>query len=125
MGASRREFLVMGGAAAAVAAAPRALADWQPSQRYPDPAVRAIDPSFARYQLSLAKVERLGTGFRWCEGPVVRGRALPPVERHPERPDDEVGGDGCHQRLPKPSSQLRQHATARAGSSPASTTRGG
>ncbi|HUL78868.1 MAG TPA: SMP-30/gluconolactonase/LRE family protein, partial [Vicinamibacteria bacterium] len=73
MGASRREFLVTGAAVAAVAAAPRAFADWQPSPRYPDPAVRIIDPSFARYRLALAKVERLGTGFRWCEGPVWFG----------------------------------------------------
>ena len=73
MGASRREFLVTGAAAAGLAAAPRALADWQPSQRYPDPAVRVLDPAFDRYRLSLAKVERLGTGFRWCEGPVWFG----------------------------------------------------
>jgi gluconolactonase len=73
MGTTRRELLVTGAAAAAVAAAPRAFADWEPSPRYPDPAIRAIDPSFARYQLSLARVERLGTGFRWCEGPVWFG----------------------------------------------------
>ncbi len=73
MEASRREFLVAGAAAAGAAVAPRVAADWQPSQRYPDPAVRVLDPAFARYRLSLAKVERLGTGFRWCEGPVWFG----------------------------------------------------
>ena len=48
-------------------------AEWQPSQRYPDPRVRIIDPGFARYRLNAAKVERLATGFRWCEGPVWFG----------------------------------------------------
>src|SRR5712691_7101257 len=46
---------------------------WQPSQRYPDPAVHMLDPSFARYRLALASVERLATGMRWCEGPVYFG----------------------------------------------------
>lgn len=49
------------------------MSDWQPSQRYPDPAVRVVDQSFARYKLNLAKVERLATGFRWAEGPVWFG----------------------------------------------------
>lgn len=43
------------------------------SQRYPDPLVRVLDPSFNRYRLGLAGVERLGTGFRWSEGPVWFG----------------------------------------------------
>jgi gluconolactonase len=50
-----------------------AFAQWQPSQRYPDPRVRVIDSSFARYRLNSAKVERLATGCRWCEGPVWFG----------------------------------------------------
>jgi gluconolactonase len=51
--------------------------DHQPV-RYPDPAVRIVDPSFARYRVANAAVERLATGFRWCEGPVWFGdlRAL-------------------------------------------------
>jgi gluconolactonase len=49
--------------------------DWQPSLRYPDPAVVAVDPAFLRYRLPLAKVERLATGCRWCEGPVWLGDA--------------------------------------------------
>ena len=44
-----------------------------PSPRYPDPAVEILDPSFARYRLALAKVERLATGMRWSEGPVWLG----------------------------------------------------
>jgi gluconolactonase len=46
---------------------------WQPSQRYPDPAVRVLDQSFAKYRLNLASVERIAHGFRWCEGPVWFG----------------------------------------------------
>jgi len=46
---------------------------WQPAGRYPDPAVRAIHPSFERYRLALAAVERLATGCRWAEGPVWFG----------------------------------------------------
>ena len=74
MSTSRRQFLASGGGpAAALALAPRAFAQWQPSQRYPDPAVKVLDPSFAKYRVGLAKVERLATGFRWCEGPVWFG----------------------------------------------------
>jgi gluconolactonase len=46
---------------------------WEPSERYPDPAVQALDPSFARYGIMLASVERLATGCRWSEGPVWFG----------------------------------------------------
>ncbi|HEX2441071.1 MAG TPA: SMP-30/gluconolactonase/LRE family protein [Methylomirabilota bacterium] len=43
--------------------------------RYPDPAVQIVDPSFAKYRVSNAAVERLATGYRWCEGPVWFGDA--------------------------------------------------
>jgi gluconolactonase len=46
---------------------------WQPSTRYPDPAIEIIDSSFERYRVFSAAVERLATGFRWCEGPVWFG----------------------------------------------------
>jgi gluconolactonase len=46
---------------------------WQPSQRYPDPAVEVLDESFAKYRLNLASVERIAHGFRWAEGPVWFG----------------------------------------------------
>ena len=49
--------------------------DWQPSPRYPDPAVIDVDASFARYRLPLAKIERIATGCRWAEGPVWFGDA--------------------------------------------------
>jgi gluconolactonase len=73
MSTSRRTFLTTATAAAVMASSPRVFAEWEPSQRYPDPAVKLIDPSFGRYRLNLARVERLGTGFRWCEGPVWFG----------------------------------------------------
>jgi len=46
---------------------------WQPSTRYPDPAIEIIDPSFAKYRLFSAAVEQLATGTRWGEGPVYFG----------------------------------------------------
>jgi gluconolactonase len=73
MAMKRRRFLATGTAAATVAVAAQAFGQWQPSQRYPDPAVQIVDQSFARYRLALAKVERLATGFRWSEGPVWFG----------------------------------------------------
>jgi gluconolactonase len=41
--------------------------------RYPDPAVRVLDPRFERHRIDSAAVERLCTGFRWTEGPVWFG----------------------------------------------------
>ena len=49
------------------------MSDWQASQRYPDPSIVVLDPSFERYRLGLAKVERIATGMRWAEGPVWIG----------------------------------------------------
>jgi gluconolactonase len=46
---------------------------WQPCERYPDPAVRAVDPVFERYREKLAAVERIAVGNRWAEGPVWFG----------------------------------------------------
>jgi gluconolactonase len=68
----RRAFLT-GTTAAAMAVASRAFADWEPSPRYPDPAIKVVDPGFGRYRLALSRVERIATGMRWCEGPVWFG----------------------------------------------------
>jgi gluconolactonase len=46
---------------------------WEPSERYPDPAIEILDPDFARYRIFSAAVERLGTGYRWAEGPAWVG----------------------------------------------------
>jgi gluconolactonase len=60
------------GTAAALAATP-AFGQMPAVERYPDPAVKILDPSFNRYRLALAGVERLGTGYRWSEGPAWFG----------------------------------------------------
>jgi len=70
---NRRTLLLAASVLATVAATSEVVAQWQPSQRYPDPAVRVVHPSFARYRLPLAKVERIASGMRWCEGPVWFG----------------------------------------------------
>src|SRR5688572_145892 len=46
---------------------------WNPSLRYPDPAIEVLDKRFQKYLLNLASVERLYTGTRWGEGPVYFG----------------------------------------------------
>jgi gluconolactonase len=46
---------------------------WEPSQRYPDPAVQVLDSSFNQYRWPLAGVERLAENCRWSEGPVYFG----------------------------------------------------
>ena len=42
---------------------------FSPHQRYPDPAVFILDPSFAKYRIYSSTIEQLGTGMRWAEGP--------------------------------------------------------
>jgi gluconolactonase len=71
MAIDRRTFLAAGSALGVTAS--RAVADWQSSPRYPDPLIKIIHPSFAKYRLNLAKVERIATGMRWAEGPVWFG----------------------------------------------------
>lgn len=69
---TRRQFLKAAGAAGlAVTGAPafaQAFA-FSPNQRYPDPAVQILDPSFARYRIYSSTVEQVATGMRWAEGP--------------------------------------------------------
>jgi gluconolactonase len=43
--------------------------DFKPNQRYPDPAVLILDPSFAKYRIYSSTLEQVGTGMRWAEGP--------------------------------------------------------
>ena len=71
---SRRALLAA--TASLVAAAvghPGARMQWQESQRYPDPRIEVLEPSFAKYRINSAKVERLASGLRWAEGPVWFG----------------------------------------------------
>lgn len=70
---SRRSLLQSSLAIAATAAAGRAMAQWQPSLRYPDPAVEVLQPEFASYRIFNSSVEQLATGFDWVEGPVWVG----------------------------------------------------
>jgi gluconolactonase len=55
----------------AAAQAPRF--NFSPSQRYPDPRIEVLDPSFLKYRIYSSTVELLGTGMRWAEGPVWFG----------------------------------------------------
>jgi gluconolactonase len=70
---NRRSFVAAGTAIGTLAALPRAWGQWQPSQRYPDVRIKIVDPSFAKYRLALAKVEKIASGMRWSEGPVWFG----------------------------------------------------
>jgi gluconolactonase len=74
MPATRRALLGTSlGLAGSPVLAQDASTPWQISQRYPDPAIRILDPSFARYRVALAAIMRLGTGWRWAEGPAWFG----------------------------------------------------
>src|SRR5262252_9418515 len=75
MNMTRRHMLAAASATAAVTVTRTALGGWEPSERYPDPAIEILDPSFAKYRIANAGVERLATGMRWCEGPVYFGDA--------------------------------------------------
>jgi gluconolactonase len=46
---------------------------WQPSLRFPDPAIQVLDPRFLKYRVTSAVVERLYHGTRWGEGPAWFG----------------------------------------------------
>ena len=73
MNMSRRNLLAGAGAAAASTLLARSAAaqsfPFTPNQRYPDPAVQILDPSFAKYRLYSSTVEQVATGMRWAEGP--------------------------------------------------------
>jgi gluconolactonase len=63
-------------AATAAAVMPQTtLGAWEESERYPDPAVKLLDPGFAKYRIFNASLQRLATGMRWSEGPVWIGDA--------------------------------------------------
>src|SRR5438876_11094254 len=70
---NRREFLATSGALAATVAARATFGQWQPSQRYPDPQIKILDPSFSKYRIRSAKVERIAPGMRWAEAPAWFG----------------------------------------------------
>ena len=70
--AGRRQFLVAAAGAGLAAASGMTLAQsfsFTPNQRYPDPSVFILDPSFTKYRIYSSSIEQLGTGMRWAEGP--------------------------------------------------------
>jgi gluconolactonase len=69
----RRDLLVAAAAGLASAAVGAQSFDFRPSQRYPDPSVQILDPSFTKYRIYSSTIEQLGSGMRWAEGPVWFG----------------------------------------------------
>src|ERR1700682_3771169 len=71
---TRRNILAGAGAAAASTLLSRATFaqsfPFTPNQRYPDPAIEILDPSFAKYRLYSSTLEQRATGMRRAEGPV-------------------------------------------------------
>ncbi|MDH5858236.1 SMP-30/gluconolactonase/LRE family protein [Lampropedia aestuarii] len=70
---NRRRLLQAAGLGLASISGVQALAQsfsFTPNQRYPDPAVYVLDPSFEKLRLFNSTLEQLGTGMRWAEGPV-------------------------------------------------------
>ena len=91
--------------------------EWQPSQRYPDPAIVTLHPSFDRYRLPLAKVERIATECRWAEGPVWLGDTRSLVwsdipNNRMLRWDEETGATSVFR---KPSNYANGHTRDRQG----------
>src|SRR5262249_57866578 len=72
---TRRHLTAAAGATAATTFTRTALGGWEQSERYPDPAIQILDPSFAKYRLALAGVERLATRMRWAVGTGHSGEA--------------------------------------------------
>lgn len=68
----RRQFIHRGASLALLgpAAALAQSFDFKPNQRYPDPAVQILDPSFAKYRIYSSTLEQVASGMRWAEGPV-------------------------------------------------------
>ena len=125
---TRRHMFAAASAAAVMTFPHTALGGWEPSERYPDPAIKSLDPSFNRYRLFNASIERLATGMRWCEGPVYFGDARcviwSDIPNNRLMRYDEVTGAVSIYREPS-NHATAIAATARAASSPASTRRGG
>src|ERR1700759_3405692 len=72
MDMSRRDILAGAGALAATAASGSAMAQsfaFKPNQRYPEPSLEILDPSFLKYRVYSSTIEQIVSGFRWAEGP--------------------------------------------------------
>ena len=123
---TKRDMLAAAGAVTAMTFTGTAFGRWEPSERYPDPAVQVLDPSFNKYRLALAGVERLAGGMRWCEGPVYFGDARyllwSDIPNNRIMRWDEETGRSRASFASRPTMPTATPATARAGWSPASTT---
>src|SRR4051812_26598477 len=65
----RRAFLKAAagpGLAAATGTAGAQTFEFKPNQRYPDPSVQILDPSFGKYRIYSSSVEQLASGMRWA-----------------------------------------------------------
>src|ERR1700685_756627 len=72
MSMSRRDILAGAGALAASAASGSAMAQsfaFRPNQRYPEPSLEILAPSFLKYRIYSSTVEQIASGMRWAEGP--------------------------------------------------------
>jgi gluconolactonase len=71
--ASRRNFLKVAAGTGLALAGGSAFGQsfpFTPNQRYPDPSLLILDPSFTKYRIYSSTVEQVGSGMRWAEGPV-------------------------------------------------------
>ena len=67
METTRREMVMAAGAMAATAMTPTAFAAaWTPNERYPDPAIQVLDPSFNKYRINQTTGERRAIAFTRC-----------------------------------------------------------
>ena len=125
---TRRSLTAATGATAATTFTRTALGGWEPSERYPDPAIQILDPSFAKYRIAQTSVERLATGMRWCEGPVYFGDARcllwSDIPNNRIMRWDEEHRTRQHLSASRRTMPTATPATGRAASSPASTIRG-
>ena len=71
MNMTRRTLLAAGSAAAASTLLTRTAGaqsfPFTPNQRYPDPAVQILDPSFTKYRIYSSTVEQVATGDNLAE----------------------------------------------------------
>src|SRR5688572_11912414 len=70
---ARRDFLKAAAGSGLALAGGSSLAQsfaFTPNQRYPDPSLVILDPSFTKYRIYSSTVEQVATGMRWAEGPV-------------------------------------------------------
>ncbi len=123
---SRRRLLTYGASLAATALPVTAFGQtfsFSPNQRYPDPSVLILDPSFTKYRIYSSTVEQVASGFRWAEGPAYfkEGGYLLFSDIPNNRImkfDEKTGAPPSS--APMPTTPTAMPATGRAGSSPAS-----